>query len=994
MIEQGDSGSSWPISSDAILPRISYDEGLPPVYIPLFTPDFDSPNDSCKGMPIPHTPYRVGDPIGGQWIVLGYIGRGAMGVVYLASDQENGELVAVKTIRDDIHSDAGSRERFYDEALSWTNIGRHPHILEAKKVVDVANRIYVSMEYIPASTGMKGSSLRDWLRNCGPLDEKQILCWGIQFCYGMEHACKHGIKCHRDIKPGNILIDQTGKVRIADFGLAVPLDTKDKVGGDCGTPQYMAPEQFDKSGKVDSRSDIYSFGVVLFEMFKGKLPFTADRRHYFCDAGWRDALWRAWQDVHNNESIPDAGEPFGKIIRKCMEKDPADRYQNFPELRDELSRLCPRLNVVIEEPVFMPPSSLELNAKGSQLRALGLFNEAIRYFDQVLDTEPVHISASNGKGFCLLGLERYEEAIHHFDRVLNQNLKDIFGSIGKGLCLNSLKRYDQADQCFDRALYIDPHLPAVWYQKGRNYRDCGFTAKAIDCYYRALNLLISLKRKEEALDIVKESLEHFPLDIRLRQLYGWTLRLRGHVEEGLFESLNVLEDLPADPGIDAETAGILAGTYKRLWAADPERHRDKLQKAYDLYNRAWEHSNRTNTYVGINAATLSLLLGKPKDSRDIAKEIRAAYETRNLATLSAPGSPFSGYWDRVTLAEAELLLGCLGKARRFYLDVMDLYQEKRSYIDSSMDQIDLILPCLGLSINAIHFLQLSLKPPEASRVCFGITGHRKLNSPQTLEEKLREVMARVHQELPNHISSEILSPLAEGADRLAAKVALAEPGALLRVALPLEVDDYLTDFGEQGSESGKEFQSFLNLAEEVFVLPPAKDRNEAYRNVGRYVVDHCDVLIAIWDGKKEKGVGGTAEIVTYARNKGIPLIRINAEYPHKTAFERLEKIKTIDFLKGKFDMYKPKPIDTSHVQLSDDLLELTELLAENAHDNWAQQRMAEGWTYGPERNDANKKNPDMMPYADLPASEKEYDRKMAMETLKAIISLGYRIEKV
>ena len=93
-------------------------------------------------------------------------------------------------------------------------------------------------------------------------------------------------------------------------------------------------------------------------------------------------------------------------------------------------------------------------------------------------------------------------------------------------------------------------------------------------------------------------------------------------------------------------------------------------------------------------------------------------------------------------------------------------------------------------------------------------------------------------------------------------------------------------------------------------------------------------------------------------------------------------------------MYKPKPINTSHVQLPDDLLELTELLAENAHDNWAQQRMAEGWSYGPERSDAAKKHPDLVPYSDLPASEKEYDRKMAMETLKAIISLGYRIEKV
>jgi hypothetical protein len=91
--------------------------------------------------------------------------------------------------------------------------------------------------------------------------------------------------------------------------------------------------------------------------------------------------------------------------------------------------------------------------------------------------------------------------------------------------------------------------------------------------------------------------------------------------------------------------------------------------------------------------------------------------------------------------------------------------------------------------------------------------------------------------------------------------------------------------------------------------------------------------------------------------------------------------------------YQPKPIDTSTVQLSASLLELTEQLAENAHDLYARQRMAEGWRHGPQRNDDTKENPTLVPYSELPESEKEYDRNMAMETLKAIVALGYRIEK-
>jgi hypothetical protein len=91
--------------------------------------------------------------------------------------------------------------------------------------------------------------------------------------------------------------------------------------------------------------------------------------------------------------------------------------------------------------------------------------------------------------------------------------------------------------------------------------------------------------------------------------------------------------------------------------------------------------------------------------------------------------------------------------------------------------------------------------------------------------------------------------------------------------------------------------------------------------------------------------------------------------------------------------YDPKPIDTFEIRLPADLLELTEKLAENAHDHWARQRLSEGWTWGSRRDDEKKKHPDLVPYAELPESEKDYDRTTAMETLKAIIACGYRIER-
>ena len=91
--------------------------------------------------------------------------------------------------------------------------------------------------------------------------------------------------------------------------------------------------------------------------------------------------------------------------------------------------------------------------------------------------------------------------------------------------------------------------------------------------------------------------------------------------------------------------------------------------------------------------------------------------------------------------------------------------------------------------------------------------------------------------------------------------------------------------------------------------------------------------------------------------------------------------------------YQPQPMDTSKIKLPEELVELTEHLAENAHDIWAQRRMAEGWTHGPERDDNARKHPDLIPYGELPDSEKEYDRTAAMETLKGIVAMGYKIEK-
>jgi hypothetical protein len=165
-----------------------------------------------------------------------------------------------------------------------------------------------------------------------------------------------------------------------------------------------------------------------------------------------------------------------------------------------------------------------------------------------------------------------------------------------------------------------------------------------------------------------------------------------------------------------------------------------------------------------------------------------------------------------------------------------------------------------------------------SRIVIGVTGHRKLRAPSALGAQIRRVVERIIQQAAPRVPRLCaLSPLAEGADRLVAREVLRFPGAELEVVLPLAKADYIKDF--KTSESRKEFEELFSRASRVIELPPATSRSEAYFQVGSYVADHCDVLIALWDGKPASGHGGTAEIVKHARARRRTLYWVHTADP-------------------------------------------------------------------------------------------------------------------
>ena len=226
----------------------------------------------------------------GKYDVYEELGHGGFGVVYLVYSQELRGFYALKTFKETFLQNSEVRRLFQKEASIWVDLDHHPNIVRAYAVNEINGKLHVAMEYI-AKDNQGSNTLEDYLRKQPP-DLSQSMRWAIQFCHGMEYAYSKGLRCHRDIKPANIMITKDKTLKISDFGLAGILSSSEIIpeneksdqekkpemphsllrGKVAGTPAYMSPEQRIDAGSSDQRSDIYSFGVVLAEMFaSGKL---------------------------------------------------------------------------------------------------------------------------------------------------------------------------------------------------------------------------------------------------------------------------------------------------------------------------------------------------------------------------------------------------------------------------------------------------------------------------------------------------------------------------------------------------------------------------------------------------------------------------------------------------------------------------------------------------------------------------------------------------
>lgn len=294
----------------------------------------------------PTLPASAGPPVvgpspgalfAGRYDIRGTVGKGGMGVVYRAHDRQLDEEVALKVLRSDVlRDDPGLLDRFKQEIKLARRI-THRNVLRTHDFGESNGTPYISMEYL------EGVTLKDLLRNKGALPLGVGLRVAKQACQGLE-AAHHGGVVHRDIKPHNMLIlPETGELKIMDFGISRVSEVKGaaaagltSTGMVMGTPDYMPPEQ--AQGKTaDFRSDIYSLGVVLFEIFTGRLPFDGASAMEVVVAHIQKAPPRPRS---LNPAVPAELEI---VILRCLEKSPERRYPSVEELLAALSTISSRV---------------------------------------------------------------------------------------------------------------------------------------------------------------------------------------------------------------------------------------------------------------------------------------------------------------------------------------------------------------------------------------------------------------------------------------------------------------------------------------------------------------------------------------------------------------------------------------------------------------------------------------------------------------------------
>lgn len=258
-----------------------------------------------------------------RYEIIEQLGRGGMGTVYKVFDKKIEEDVAIKILKPEIANEKNTIARFSNELKLARKI-TNKNVCKMFDLNEHEGQHFITMEHVP------GEDLKSFIRRSGQVSIGKALSISKQICHGLAEAHRLGV-VHRDLKPSNIMIDKEGNAKIMDFGIARSTEAKGitEAGVIMGTPEYMSPEQVD-GDEVDTRSDIYSLGVILYELvtgnapFKGKTPISIAFKH------------KTDTPQEPSEFNIQVSESLSRMILKCLEKDKKRRYQSVDELNEDL----------------------------------------------------------------------------------------------------------------------------------------------------------------------------------------------------------------------------------------------------------------------------------------------------------------------------------------------------------------------------------------------------------------------------------------------------------------------------------------------------------------------------------------------------------------------------------------------------------------------------------------------------------------------------------
>lgn len=471
-------------------------------------------------IPKPH--YQSGDKIGGRYLVHEAL-MGGMGEVYLCLDLKTSLPYALKTFQHRYLNNPKLREAFEHEVTIWIALEKHPNIVRPFHMDIHDNKPFVFLEWIAGEKG-RDADLRSWLRY-GPINLRLALDFTIDICRGLIHAHKKqpGM-VHRDLKPENILVGKQKIAKITDFGLAKilhdvnleVLERKDRsierqnIYSSCGivgTPAYMAPEQW-KDEEVDSRTDIYAIGCILFEMLTGKFLFNA-------------ATYKGFKRLHLYTSIStlieNNGVPIGvkKLLVRCLAKSKQERYPTVKELLKELSFFYQRQ-----------------------------FNKAPK---AVINIEKFSVSDYNNRGVTYDRLHRYEEALADYNCCVRLDPDDAISYQNRGTTYYTLRRYEEALADLNKSIQLDKNTAEFYYNRALIYEELQRNGDALVDYNRAIQLAPDFARAyskrgklqgkqrnfEKALIDHNQAIQLDPENEVFLTARGITLTQMGHYEEAL-----------------------------------------------------------------------------------------------------------------------------------------------------------------------------------------------------------------------------------------------------------------------------------------------------------------------------------------------------------------------------------------------------------------------------------------------------------------------------